>query len=147
MKLDRWGYEVSTCSDACMSAINSYYKQVLGLGRKRSVILDAPSDSQCVLGNILAAHFLCSVDSSRALPLIDAAKSCLNHASSYEKAVFDVVLYLISPNRDDDLAVELHSKLLQDFPRDLVSLKSSNSMLLYGSTRSISETCRTGPAN
>ncbi|XP_073035847.1 uncharacterized protein [Primulina eburnea] len=132
MKLDRWGYEVRTCSDACMSAINSYYQQVLGYGRKRSVILDAPrSDPQCVLGNILAAHFLCSADSSRAAPFIDAAKSCLNRASSYEKAVFDVVLYLISPNRDDDLAVELHSKHLQDFPRDLVSLKRAQIICFY----------------
>lgn len=132
MKLDRWGYEVRTCSDDCMSAINSYYQQVLGYGRKRSVILDAPrSDPQCVLGNILAAHFLCSADSSRAPPFIDAAKSCLNHASSYEKAVFDVVLYLISPNRDDDLAVELHSKLLQDFPKDLVSLKRAQILCFY----------------
>ncbi|XP_073295131.1 uncharacterized protein [Primulina huaijiensis] len=132
MKLDMWGYEVRTCSDACMSAINSYYHQVLGYGRKRSVILDAPrSDPLCVLGNILAAHFLCSADSSRAPPFIDAAKSCLNHASSYEKAVFDVVLYLISPNRDDDLAVELHSKHLQDFPRDLVSLKRAQIICFY----------------
>ncbi|KAL0385676.1 UNVERIFIED_CONTAM: hypothetical protein Sradi_2961900 [Sesamum radiatum] len=112
MKLDRWGYEVRTSSDACISAINSYYHQVLSYGRNRSVILEAPeSDPECVLGNILAAHFLCSADSSRAVPLINAAKSHLEHASSYEKAVFEAVMYLISPDRDDDLAVELHSKL------------------------------------
>lgn len=132
MKLDRWGYEVRTCSDACMAAIDSYYQQVLSYGRKRSVILDAPrSDPQCVLGNILAAHFLCSADSSRSSPFIEAAKSCLNHASSYEKAVFDVVVYFISPDREDDLAVELHSKLLQDFPRDLVSLKRAQILCFY----------------
>ncbi|CAI9779336.1 unnamed protein product [Fraxinus pennsylvanica] len=112
MKFDRWGYEVNTCSDACLSAINSYYLQVLSYGRKRSVILEATiNDPKCVLGNILAAHFLCSSDPSRALPLIDAAKSGLEHASSYEKAVFDALYYLISPDRDDDVAVELHSKL------------------------------------
>lgn len=33
------------------------------------------------------------------------------HASAYEKAVFDAVSYLISEDRDDDLAVELHSKV------------------------------------
>lgn len=33
------------------------------------------------------------------------------HASSYEKAVFDALYYLISPDRDDDVAVELHSKV------------------------------------
>ncbi|KAL0421205.1 UNVERIFIED_CONTAM: hypothetical protein Slati_3143400 [Sesamum latifolium] len=132
MKLDRWGYEVRTTSDACISAINSYYHQVLSYGRNRSVILEAPeSDPDCVLGNILAAHFLCSADSSRAVPLINAAKSHLEHASSYEKAVFEAVMYLISPDRDDDLAVELHSKLLQDFPRDLVSLKRAQVLCFY----------------
>ncbi|KAG8366277.1 hypothetical protein BUALT_Bualt17G0059700 [Buddleja alternifolia] len=132
MKLDGWGYEVRTCSEASISAINSYYHQVLSYGRNRSVILEATkSDPQCVLGNILAAHFLCSADSSRAPLLIDAAKSRLEHASSYEKAVFDAVIYLISPDRDDDLAVELHFKLLQDFPRDLVSLKRVQVLCFY----------------
>ncbi|KZV32256.1 tetratricopeptide repeat protein 38 [Dorcoceras hygrometricum] len=132
LKLDRWGYEVRTCSDACISAINSFYQQVLNYGRKRSVILDAPrNDPKCVLGNILAAHYLSSSASSRALPFIDAAKSCLNHASSYEKTVFDVVLYLIAPDRDDDLAVELHSMLLKDFPKDLVSLKRAQILCFY----------------
>lgn len=28
VKLDRWGYEVNTTSDACIAAINSYYEQV-----------------------------------------------------------------------------------------------------------------------
>ncbi|KAL2510192.1 Tetratricopeptide repeat (TPR)-like superfamily protein [Forsythia ovata] len=132
MKLDGWGYEVNTCSDACLSAINTYNLQVLSYGRKRSVLLEAPrNDPKCVLGNILAAHFLCSSDTSRALPLIDAAKSHLEHASSYEKAVFDAVYYLISPDRDDDVAVELHSKLLQDFPKDLVSLKRAQVLCFY----------------
>ena len=34
-----------------------------------------------------------------------------DHATSYEKAVFDAVNYLISPNRDDDVAFELHFKV------------------------------------
>lgn len=38
-----------------------------------------------------------------------------NHASSYEKAVFDVLLYFISPDREDDLAVELHSKVTTEY--------------------------------
>lgn len=132
MKLDKWGYQVRTSSDACISAINSYYHQVLSYGRKRSVILEAPkSDPECVLGNILAAQFLCSADSSRAPEFIDAAKSHLEYASSYEKAVFEVVKYLMSPDRDDDLAVQLHSQLLRDFPRDLVSLKRGQVLCFY----------------
>ncbi|KAL6533551.1 hypothetical protein OROMI_027663 [Orobanche minor] len=113
MKLDKWGYEVRTRSDACISAINSYYNQVLSYGRERSVIPEAPkSDPECVLGNILAAHFLCSSDSSRAPEFIDAAKSHLEYASSYKKAVFEAIKYFISSDRDDDLAVQMHSEVL-----------------------------------
>ncbi|KAL1550964.1 tetratricopeptide repeat protein 38-like [Salvia divinorum] len=132
MKLDRWGYQVRTSSDACISAINDYYHQVLNYERKRSVILEAPkSDPECVLGNILAAHFLCSTDPSRVPEFIDAAKSHLECGSSYEKAVFEVIQYMISSDRDDDLVVQMHSKLLQDFPQDLVSLKRAQVQCFY----------------
>ncbi|XP_015074708.1 tetratricopeptide repeat protein 38 [Solanum pennellii] len=131
-KVDKWGYQVKTSSDSCISAINSYYHQVLSYGRERSVILEAPKqDPTCVLANILAAHFLCSADSSRAMPLLEAAKSCLEQASLYEKVVFEVVSYLILPNRDDDVAIELHLKLLKDFPRDLVTVKRAQVLSFY----------------
>ncbi|GAA0184693.1 hypothetical protein LIER_31981 [Lithospermum erythrorhizon] len=132
MKLDKWGYAVNTSSEACINAINSYYLQVLTYGRQRKVILDAPKhDPHCVLGNILAAHYLSSIDSSHASPLIEAAKACLADASLYEKAVFDTVNYLMSPDRDDDIAVEFHFKLLKDFPKDLVSLKRVQILCFY----------------
>ncbi|MBA0676781.1 hypothetical protein Goari_018239 [Gossypium aridum] len=112
VKLDRWGYEVKTSSDSCISVINAYYHQVLSYGRNRKVILEAPVlDKDCVLANILAAHFLSSSDPSKAPSLIEAAKAGIEQASSYEKAVFEAVNYLISQNRDDDVAVELHSKV------------------------------------
>ncbi|XP_019076247.1 uncharacterized protein LOC100262208 isoform X2 [Vitis vinifera] len=115
VKVDKWGYEVNTSSDACISAINAYYHQLLIYGRERSVILEAPlRDQHCVLANILAAHFLCSADPSRAPLHIQAAKSRLQQASAYEKAVFDAVSCLISQDRDDDLALELHSKVLHE---------------------------------
>lgn len=132
MKLDMWGYEVRTSSDSCISAINSYYHQVLSYGRKRSVILEAlVHDKDCVLANILAASFLCSSDPSRAPSHIQAAKSLLEQATKYEKAVFDAVSYLISQDRDDDVAVELYFKLLKDFPKDLVSLKRAQVLCFY----------------
>nr|GMD95655.1 tetratricopeptide repeat protein 38 isoform X1 [Ipomoea batatas]GME17606.1 tetratricopeptide repeat protein 38 isoform X1 [Ipomoea batatas] len=53
------------------------------------------------------------------------------NASLYEKSVFEAVNYLISPNRDDDLAVELHSQLLRDFPKDLASLKRAQVLCFY----------------
>ncbi|KAK4598344.1 hypothetical protein RGQ29_015709 [Quercus rubra] len=132
VKLDMWGYEVRTSSDFCISAINSYYHQVLSYGRERSVILEAlVHDKDCVLANILAASFLCSSDPSRAPSHIQAAKSLLEQATKYEKAVFDAVIYLISQDRDDDVAVELYFKLLKDFPRDLVSLKRAQVLCFY----------------
>ncbi|CAL5398911.1 unnamed protein product [Camellia sinensis] len=131
-KLDRWGYEVNTSSDACISAINSYYHQVLTYGRERSVILQAPvHDPHCVLANIFAAYFLSSSNPSRAPSHLQAAKARLQEATGYEKAVFDAVNCLISENRDDDVAVKLHSELLKDFPRDLVSLKRVQVLCFY----------------
>lgn len=132
VKSDKWGYEVNTSSDACISSINSYYHQVLNYGRRRSLILEAPAhDPHCVLANILAAHFLCSSDPSLAHSHLNAANSRLEHATSYEKAVFKAIDYLISSNRDDDVAIELHSKLLKDFPKDLVSLKRVQVLCFY----------------
>jgi len=132
VKKDRWGYEVNTSSDACISAINSYYLQVLSCGRERSVILEAPAhDPNCVLGNILAANFLCNSDPSLAPPHLHAAKTRLQQATRYEKAVFDANNYLISEDRDDDVAIELFSKLLKDFPRDLASLKRAQVLCFY----------------
>ncbi|KAE8698883.1 Tetratricopeptide repeat protein [Hibiscus syriacus] len=132
LKLDKWGYEVKTSSDSCISAINDYYHQVLAYGRNRKVILDAlVHDKDCVLANILAAHFLHSSDPSKADPLVEAAKSRIEQATSYEKAVFEAINYLLSHDRDDDIAVELHSKLLRDFPRDLVSLKRAQILCFY----------------
>ncbi|XP_071926702.1 uncharacterized protein [Coffea arabica] len=132
VKLDQWGYEVKTSSDACIAAINSYYHQVLSYGRRRDVILEAPkADPDCVLGNILAASFLCSFDPSRVPTFLDAANSCLDNASGYEKAVFDAVSYFISPDRDDDVAVDLHSTFLKDYPRDLLSLKRAQVLCFY----------------
>ncbi|XWS63578.1 hypothetical protein CRYUN_Cryun06bG0112600 [Craigia yunnanensis] len=126
------GYEVKTSSDSCISAINAYYHQVLCYGRFRRVILEAPvHDKYCVLANILAAHFLCSSNPSKAPSHIEAAKSRLEQTTSYEKAIFDAVNYLIFEKRDDDVSVELHSKILRDFLRDLVSLKRAQVLCFY----------------
>ncbi|CAH9095292.1 unnamed protein product [Cuscuta europaea] len=131
-RLDKWGYEIKTYSGSCLAAINSYNHQVISYGRDRSVILEAPKhDPCCVLGNILAAHYLCSRDPSLAPPLIEAAKSNLENASLYERSVFQAVNCLILPNRDDDLALELHSQLLRDFPKDLASLKRAQVLCFY----------------
>ena len=49
---------------------------MLNYGRKRSIILEAPGhDEHCVLGNILAAHYLSSTGSSKASCFLQAAKS------------------------------------------------------------------------
>lgn len=62
---------------------------MLSYGRDRSVILEAPShDKDCVLANILAAHFLCSSDPSRAPSHLQAAKSRLVRLFQVEQ--FDI---------------------------------------------------------
>lgn len=132
LRLDKWGYEVNTRSDSCLSDINAYYHQVLSYGRERRVILAAAEhDKDCVLANILAAHFMASNDPSKASAYLDAAKSRLDGATPYEKAVFSAVSCLLSKDRDDDVAVDSHFKLLKVFPRDLVSLKRAQVLCFY----------------
>ncbi|KAL0699958.1 hypothetical protein Bca4012_056080 [Brassica carinata] len=127
-----WGYEVNTSSDDCITSINSYSHQVLGYGRERKVILEAPlHDKDCVLGNILAAHYLISLDISRAKTYARAAEYHLGKATPYEKAVFEAVNCLISDNMDEDKALELHSKLLNKFPKDLLSWKRVEILCFY----------------
>ncbi|KAL5722247.1 hypothetical protein ACHQM5_005790 [Ranunculus cassubicifolius] len=78
IKLDQWGYPVKTSSDHCISAINSYYNQVLNYGRNRSVILEAQSsDENCVLANILAAHYIASTNPLKSTLYLASAKSKL----------------------------------------------------------------------
>ena len=47
------------------------------------------------------------------------------HATLYEKLVFDAISYMLSEDRDDDVAVELHSKV-SDFSRSLSVLYKSH---------------------
>lgn len=183
---DKWGYEINTSSSSCISSINSYYEQVLSYGRKRDVIMEAVEDDpNCVLANILAAHFSSSsrllhnakanlVNYSLSLShfispsfhfisfqTIDCMYVCQFflqvNATPYEKSVFQTIDCLMSPNRDDDLALHLHAKvpltnftylsiylsmlylihfqflfqLLIDFPKDLVSLKRAQVLCFY----------------
>ncbi|CAE5958426.1 unnamed protein product [Arabidopsis arenosa] len=127
-----WGYEVNTSSDDCIASINSYSHQVLGYGREKKVILEAPLyDKDCVLGNILAAHYLSSFDFAKASSYARAAESHLGKATPYEKAIFEAVNYLISQNMDNDVALDLHSKLLKKFPKDLLSWKRVEILCFY----------------
>lgn len=133
VRLDTWGYEICTNSESCISSINAYYHQVLNYGRNRSVIVEASQqDPSCVLANILTAHYFAS-SSNQFLSSshLQAATAHIDHATSYEKAVFDAVTYLMTPDRDDDVAVNLHSELLKDFPKDLVSLKRAQVLCFY----------------
>lgn len=130
--MTKWGYEIRTSSDDCISAINAFYDQVLSYGRKRSVILEATvHDKDCVLANVLAAHFLSSSDPSRVHHHLQAAKAGLDRATPYEKAVFDAISCLMSNDRDDNVAVELHYELLKNFPKDLSSLKRAQVLCFY----------------
>ena len=130
MSVPFWFFDIVVC-----------LMKVLGYGREKKVILEAPLyDKDCVLGNVLAAHCLISSDVSRAKTYAKAAEShlvsslylviyplqCLvqcrlsskihwfyfqGKATPYEKAVFKAVNYLISDHMDEDVALELHSKV------------------------------------
>jgi hypothetical protein len=67
--------------------------KVLSYGKKRCVILEALAhDKDCVLANILAAHFLYSSDPSRASSCLEAAKSQL--------VIFHLLLlYMFTPKK------------------------------------------------
>ncbi|KAL5122335.1 Tetratricopeptide repeat protein 38 [Glycine soja] len=106
---DRWGYYVATSSQACVSAINSYYHQW-----HMTNTVSWPTSWQHISFTLLALLVL-----------------SLEHATLYEKLVFDAISYMLSEDRDDDVAVELHSKLLKEFPRDLVSLKRAQVICFY----------------
>ncbi|KAK1282229.1 hypothetical protein QJS10_CPB22g01176 [Acorus calamus] len=132
VKRDMWGYAVVTSSDSCISAIDSYYHQVLSYGRNRAVILEGPlHDPDCVLANILAAYFLFHSDRSKSLSHLASASARLDHASSYEALVFEAVSSLLVDDRDDDVAIDLHFKLLKGYPKDLVSLKRAQLLCFY----------------
>lgn len=62
--------------------------KVLGYGREKKVILEAPLyDKDCVLSNVLAAHYLISSDVSRAKTYVKAAET---HLVSYILFSFSV---------------------------------------------------------
>lgn len=123
---------INTSSDDCSASIKSNSHQVLGYGRDRKVILEAPLyDKDCVLGNNLAAHYLFSSDISRAKTYARAAEYHLGKATPYEKAFFEAVNYLISDNMDEDVALELHSKKLRKrLGKDMRSTKTTLGLII-----------------
>ncbi|XP_028550787.1 tetratricopeptide repeat protein 38 isoform X3 [Dendrobium catenatum] len=131
-RVDRWGYQLRTSSDACVVAIDAYYDQVLSYGRNRAIILDAPAnDPACVLGNALAAHFLCSKDLPKASSLLVSAAAALKNATSYEKAVYEAIILLVGDGRDEEEALSRHFELVKEYPKDLVSLKRAQILCFY----------------
>uniref|UniRef100_A0A1D1Z362 Tetratricopeptide repeat protein 38 n=1 Tax=Anthurium amnicola TaxID=1678845 RepID=A0A1D1Z362_9ARAE len=131
-RADRWGHPVRTTSDACVSAIDAYYHQILSYGRDRKVILEAARrDPDCVLANALAAHFVFSKKPPAATSYLAAAASRLEDATSYEKAVYRAVSCLLSEDRDDDVVINVHRELLKEFPKDLISLKRAQVLCFY----------------
>lgn len=129
-KLDRWGYEVHTESDACIEHIDSYYLQVLAYGRHQKIILKAvEADNGCALALALSAAYAFSQASENAVSHLAAARTCLVDASEYEKMVLNAVAALVEGQRE--LTLKLHSEILKHFPRDLVSLKRAQVLCFY----------------
>lgn len=121
---DRWGYPLRTSSGDCVAAIDAYYEQVLSYGRNRAVILEAPiNDPACVIGNVLAAHFIGSQDLHKVSSLLSAAAAALGNATLYEKAVYESIVPLVGDGRDEEAALSRHFELVKDYPKNLASLK------------------------
>ncbi|GMN27711.1 hypothetical protein TIFTF001_049389 [Ficus carica] len=80
VRRDQWGYEVTTYSDACISAINDYYHQ----RRKTTKTVCWPTFWLPISFRPRSSY------PSLAPSYLHAAKSRLEQATSYEKAVFDV---------------------------------------------------------
>lgn len=130
-KSDRWGYPINTKSDACILHINAYYEQVLSYGANRDIITRATQeDGDCVLANTLAALTLVAKSPSDASFHLHAAERKLEVASVYEKMVFNAVSSLID-GEDEETTMDFHFKLLNDFPKDLVSLKRAQVLCFY----------------
>ncbi|XP_026409780.1 tetratricopeptide repeat protein 38-like isoform X2 [Papaver somniferum] len=124
VKLDKWGYPVRTSSDSCIDAINSYYTEFLSHGRKASVIFEAVThDESCVLANTLAGYLAYPLDLSKSQVHLSSAKSQL--------AVFAAVSSLVVKNKDDQLTYDRHSELLEQFPKDLASLKRGHILCFF----------------
>ncbi|XP_072987829.1 uncharacterized protein [Typha latifolia] len=129
---DRHSHEIRTASSACVAAIDAYYLQVLSYGRDRQVILQAPlHDPACSLANSLAAHFAASHRPSQYKSFLAAAAASLGNATSYERAVFRAISCLVGDEKDEDAALEMHFELLNEFPKDLVSLKRAQVLCFY----------------
>lgn len=130
-KFDRWGHPINTKSDACILHINAYYEQVLSYGAKRDIIMRAmQEDGDCVLANTLAALTLVAKRPPDASSHLHAAQRKLEVATVYEKMVFNAVSSLIDGG-DEETTMDLHFKLLKDFPKDLVSLKRAQVLCFY----------------
>ncbi|XP_048591468.1 uncharacterized protein LOC106433378 [Brassica napus] len=114
--------------------------KVLCYGRDRKVILD----KDCVLGTNLAAHYLFSSDISKAKTYDRAAEYHLGKATPYKKAFFEAVNYLISDNMDEDVALELHSKLSENQEHDYVYGMLAFSLLERGHLAEAEKAARKG---
>lgn len=131
-RVDRWGYPLRTSSDACVATIDAYYDEVLCYGRNRAIILEAPvNDPSCILGNVLAAHFLCFRDLPKASSLLAAAAAALENATEYEKAVYESIIPLVGDGRNEEEALSRHFELVKEYPKDLVSLKRAQILCFY----------------
>ncbi|XP_073396296.1 uncharacterized protein [Physcomitrium patens] len=129
---DLWGYPVHTRSDTCISFINEFYRQMLTYGAEREVILKATdADGSCVLACALAAvHLLTQKKPDfETNSFLFAANKNLDKATNYEKSVLAVAMAWAKGETGE--AVDLHFQLLEEFPKDLASLKKGQTLCFY----------------
>lgn len=132
--LDIWGYSIQTQSSDCIKSINSYFFQFITFGRNRNAIIQATvHDPVCVLANTLAAFQISSKEPVKASSFLDVAKNSLDSGigTKYERMVFEAISCMIGIEKNVDAAISKHFELLNEFPRDLASLRRAHLICFY----------------
>nr|ACG38066.1 hypothetical protein [Zea mays] len=89
------------------------------------------ADPTCALAAAHAAQSVAPRDPAGAAAFLNAAADNLGKATEYERAVFGTLSVLVGEKRDEEVAIERHFELLEQFPRDLLSLKRAQLICFY----------------
>ncbi|ONM07937.1 Tetratricopeptide repeat (TPR)-like superfamily protein [Zea mays] len=133
VRRDMWGQEYRTSSADCAAALDAYYAAFMSFGRGRvaAVLRAAAADPTCALAAAHAAQSVAPRDPAGAAAFLNAAADNLGKATEYERAVFGTLSVLVGEKRDEEVAIERHFELLEQFPRDLLSLKRAQLICFY----------------
>ncbi|KAL5210283.1 hypothetical protein ABZP36_005906 [Zizania latifolia] len=132
VRRDMWEQEYRTASPDCAAALDEHYAHTMNFGRGRGPAVlraaAAAADPTCALASALAALYVAPRDPARATALLAAAANNLVSVVHTRHSAFSA---LIGEEKDEDVAIERHFELLEEFPRDLMSLKRAQLICFY----------------